>query len=318
MKILVVLPVKEHHVKMFEEAASGHELVFCEAPYVSEELAQSADIIIGNVKPALIKDSPNLKWIQLNNAGTEDFCVPGALPEGTLLTNATGTYGMAISEHMIGALFMVHKHLHEYYMQQQECLWKPLGPMTVIEGSTTLVIGLGDIGTTFARKMNAMGSYIIGIRKSDAQKPDYVGEQYTMDALEEVIGRADVVAMALPGYDGTRHVINEKILKLMKKNAVIINVGRGLSIDSMALCDALNEERIAAACLDVTDPEPLPEDHPLWKAKNVFITPHVSGGFRLAETLEKILALSAKNLKDYLAGAPVENIIDLKTGYVKR
>ncbi len=318
MKILVVLPVNEKHVEMFKAAAGDHEIIFCELAQANRELIQSANIIIGNVRPSDIKDSPNLKWIQLNNAGTEGFCVPGALPEGTLLTNATGTYGMAISEHMIGALFMVHKHLHEYYDQQKECIWKNVGPMTVIEGSTTLVIGLGDIGTTFARKMNAMGSYIIGIRKSDAPKPDYVGEQYTMDALEDVIGRADVVAMALPGYDGTRHVINEKVLKLMKKNAVIINVGRGLSIDSMALCDALNEERIAAACLDVTDPEPLPADHPLWRAKNAFITPHVSGGFRLQETLEKILALSAKNLKAYLAGEPVENVIDLNTGYVKR
>ena len=316
MRILIVLPVRQCHREMFEMAAPGHELVYCLADEVTRKLAASADVTLGNVAPELVAGSQRLRWLQLNNAGTEGFLEPGILPDGAILTNATGAYGMAISEHMIGMLFMLHKHLQDYYTQQQSCLWQRLGPMTVVGGSTTLVLGLGDIGTEFARKMDAMGSYVIGIRKSRAPKPDFVREQYTMDALESLLPRADVVAMSLPGYGETRHIINARTLRLMKPGAVLINVGRGMSVDSMALCDALNEGRIGGACLDVTEPEPLPPEHPLWKAKNVLITPHASGGFALEATLEKILAICGKNLAHFVKGEPLDNVVDMKTGYI--
>lgn len=318
MRIIVALPVNVRHREMFSAAASGAELIYCVDGVVSQELAESADVIIGNIAPELVRNTQRLKWLQLSFAGTEGFCGPGTLPEHVLLTNATGAYGMAISEHMIGMLFMLQKHLHRYYDQQKECHWERLEPMTVVDGSTTLVIGLGDIGQTFGRKMAALGSTVIGIRKSKAPKPDWLREQYTMDALADVIGQADIVAMSLPGYEATRHVINGDILSRMKPNAVIINVGRGMSIDTMALCEALNEGRIGGACLDVTEPEPLPPDHPLWRAKNVLITPHASGGFALAPTLDKIVALSARNLERFLKGEPLENVIDRSTGYVRR
>ncbi len=318
MRILIVLPVKEKHREMFEKAAPGHELVYCPAEEMTKDLAASADVILGNVPVELLKGCSRLKWIQLNNAGTEGFCEPDALPEETILTNATGAYGTAISEHMIGMVFMLHKHLHEYYLQQQSCVWERLGPMTVVDGSTTLVLGLGDIGTEFARKIHAMGSLVIGIRKSHQPKPDFVDEQYTMDALEAALPRADIVAMSLPGYSQTRHIINRETLALMKPTAVLINVGRGMSVDTDALCQALNEGRLGGACLDVTDPEPLPTDHPLWKAKNAIITPHASGGYALDFTLEKILKLCGKNLERFIKGQPLLNRVDMKTGYVKR
>ena len=315
MRILIVLPVKEKHREMFKKAAPGHELVYCPAEQVTKDMAASADVILGNVPVKLLKGCSRLKWIQLNNAGTEGFCEPGALPEKTILTNATGAYGTAISEHMIGMVFMLHKHLHEYYLQQQSCVWEKLGPMTVVDGSTTLVLGLGDIGTEFARRIHAMGSLVIGIRKSHQPKPDFVDEQYTMDALNDVLSRADIVAMSLPGYSQTRHIINKETLALMKPTAVLINVGRGISVDTDALCQALNEGRLGGACLDVTDPEPLPSDHPLWDMENVILTPHVSGGFTLPETLEKILNICIENLECYLVKRPLRNVVDRKTGY---
>lgn len=318
MRILIVLPVKEKHREMFKKAAPGHELVYCPAEQVTKDMAASADVILGNVPVKLLKGCSRLKWIQLNNAGTEGFCEPGALPEKTILTNATGAYGTAISEHMIGMVFMLHKHLHEYYLQQQSCVWEKLGPMTVVDGSTTLVLGLGDIGTEFARRIHAMGSLVIGIRKSHQPKPDFVDEQYTMDALNDVLSRADIVAMSLPGYSQTRHIINKETLALMKPTAVLINVGRGISVDTDALCQALNEGRLGGACLDVTDPEPLPADHPLWKAKNALITPHASGGYALDFTLEKILKLCGENLERFIKGEPLLNQVDMETGYVKR
>lgn len=318
MRILIVLPVKDVHREMFEKAAPGHELVYCLADKVTKELAASADVIIGNLPPGIVAGCERLRWLQLNNAGTEGFLEPGVLGKNTVLTNATGAYGMAISEHMLAMVFMLHKHLDKYYMQQQSCVWEKVEPMTVVCGTTTLILGLGDIGTAFAKKMDAMGSYVIGIRKSQAPKPDFVREQYTMAELHKVLPRADIVAMSLPGYEETRHIINSETLGLMKPGAVLINVGRGMSVDSMALCNALNEHRIGGACLDVTEPEPLPPDHPLWKAKNLILTPHASGGFALEATLEKILALCARNLARFVKGEPLENIVDMKTGYVER
>ncbi len=317
-KILVVLPVEERHRKMFQKAAPQAEFIWCPAADVTREQVREANIIIGNVPREFLKDSPNLRWIQLNNAGTEGFCEPGVLPEGTLLTNATGAYGMAISEHMIAMLFMLQKHLSVYYLQQREHRWEKQEPMAVTEGSTLLVLGLGDIGGSFARKMKAMGAYVIGVRRTVREKPEYVDELYTMDSLHQLLPRADVVALSLPGYAATRGVIGAAELELMRKNAVLLNVGRGTAVDTDALSEALYAGKIAGAGLDVTDPEPLPADHPLWDAPGALITPHVSGGYALKPTLEKILALSAGNLERYERGEKLENLIDRETGYVKR
>lgn len=317
-KILVVLPVEERHKKQFQQIAGEHEITYCLAKDVTKEEAQKANIIIGNLPVEYIRESPNLQWMQLNNAGTEGYCEPGVLPEKTILTNATGAYGMAISEHMIGMFFVLQKHLDTYYVQQQGHIWEKQEPMYVAEGSTVLVLGLGDIGGTFARKMKAMGSYIIGIRKSNQPKPEYVDEQYTMEALHQVLPRADVVALSLPAYDETRGILGRNEFEMMKENAVVLNVGRGSAIDTDALTDALYQRKIYGAGLDVTDPEPLSPCHPIWNAPHVLITPHVSGGYALAPTLEKILKISVRNLEKYLTGQPMENVIDFSTGYVKR
>ena len=317
-KILIVLPVEERHREMFKKAAPEAELIYCLADQVTKEQAQEANVIIGNVPREYLKDSPNLRWIQLNNAGTEGFCDPGVLPEGTLLTNASGAYGMAISEHLIAMLFMIQKHLGVYRDQQKEHLWIKQEPMLVTEGSTVLVLGLGDIGSTFARKMKAMGSYVIGVRRTLREKPDYVDELYTMDALSRLLPRADVVALSLPGYAATRGVIGKEELDRMKPGAVLLNVGRGTAVDTNALSDALYAGKLAGAGLDVTDPEPLPADHPIWDAPGALITPHASGGYALKPTLEKILALSARNLERYEKGETLENMVDLTTGYAKR
>ena len=317
-KILVVLPVKEEHKERIRNTAPDAKTTYCLEAEVTKEQVQDANIIIGNVKPEFLKDSRNLRWIQLNNAGTEGFCVPGILPEQAQLTNATGAYGMAISEHLIAMLFALQKRLDIYQDQQKEHRWEKQAHMMVTEGSHVLVIGLGDIGTTFARKMKALGAYVTGIRKSRKPKPEYVDAQYTMEALPELLPQADIVALSLPGYNDTKGVIGEKELHLMKANTILLNVGRGTAVDSLALAKALQEGTIYGAGLDVTDPEPLPEDHPLWDAPHCIITPHVSGGYALPETLEKILELSIKNLERYEKGETLHNIIDFSTGYVKR
>ena len=262
-----------------------------------------------------------MKWIQLNNAGTEGYCEPGLLPEGAVLTNATGAYGLAISEHMIACLFMLRKKLNLYYADQLNREWRREGHVGVIQGTTVLVIGLGDIGRTFAGKMKALGCYTIGIRRRVTEKTlagnVAADEVHGMEDLDQLLPRADVVAMSLPGNASTYHVLNRERIGLLKPNAIVLNVGRGTAIDTDALSDALYAGKITGAALDVTDPEPLPADHPLWSAPGALITPHISGGYSLPETLAQICDIFAENLERFRKGEPLRNVVDMGTGYCR-
>lgn len=317
MRILVVMQVTDRHKELLKAAASGEEILFIEASAVDEEIVKSADIIIGNLPPQLIVGSKRLKLLQLNNAGTDGYTDPGILPEQAVLTNATGAYGVAISEHMIGMLLCLMKKLNCYQDNMRENRWADLGPVPAIYGSKTLVVGLGDIGGEFARRMVAFGSSVTGIRRTKAEKPDYLEALYQMDSLYGALEEADIVAACLPSTAETRKVFNEEAFSHMKKGAYFINIGRGSAVDTDALMKALNSGRLAGACLDVTDPEPLPADHPLWNTPNVLITPHVSGGYHVKETHDRIIAIAARNIGHMLKNEPPENVVDLKTGYRK-
>ena len=165
-----------------------------------------------------------------------------------------------------------------------------------------MIVGLGDIGGEFAKRLKALGAYTIGIRRKSTNKPDYLDELHQMEQLNDLLPKADIVALSLPATKLTNGIINKKTLSLMKKDAVIINVGRGTAIDTDALCDALEKGNLLGAALDVTDPEPLPSDHRLWKIKNAIITPHVSGGYSLEETRNRIVNISVENLEAFLRG----------------
>lgn len=315
MKILVALPLNERQKEKLEQNFRHQEFIYCLPEELTEEKLSDVEIILGNVPPEILKYAKALKWLQLNNAGTEGYC-DGALPEEVLLTNATGAYGLAISEHMVGMLFELQKKLNLYSRNQREHVWRSEGHVRLIEGSRVLVIGLGDIGTAFAQKMKGLGCRTIGIKRREARKPEGVDDLFLMDRLEKQLPLADIVALCLPGNQDTFHLLNEERLAMLKQSAVVLNVGRGITIDTEALVRALQEGRIAGAALDVTDPEPLPAAHPLWDMDNVILTPHISGSFLLPETLEKILHICIENLECYLVKRPLRNVVDRKTGYI--
>ena len=322
MKIIVTPPFMEEQKSRIRKAAGPEQLIFRLKSEVTEELLSGADVILGNLDdPSQARFSRGLKWIQLNNAGTEGYCEPGLLPEGAVLTNATGAYGLAISEHMIASLFMLRKKLHLYYADQLRHEWKREGHVGVVQGTVVLVVGLGDIGRTFARKMRALGCYTIGIRRRVLEKTlagdAAANELHGLEALDQLLPRADVVALSLPGNASTYHVLDRERIGLLKPNAVVLNVGRGTAIDTDALSDALYAGKIAGAALDVTDPEPLPAGHPLWNAPGALITPHISGGYSLPETLEQICDIFAENLERFRKGEPLRNVVDMGTGYCR-
>ena len=136
-----------------------------------------------------------------------------------------------------------------------------------------------------------------------------------MDKLQELLPRADIVALCLPETSLTQNIINRETIELMKKDAVLINVGRGTAVDTEALCDALERGHLLGAAMDVTEPEPLLPEHRLWKIKNAVITPHVSGGFSLDETRNRIVSIAANNLQSLCEGTVFNNAIDLQKGY---
>ena len=322
MKIIVTPPFTEEQKERIRKAAGSEEPLFRLKSEITQELLSDADVILGNLdSPSQVRWAPGLKWIQLNNAGTEGYCEPGLLPEGAVLTNATGAYGLAISEHMIACLFMLRKKLNLYYEDQLRREWKREGHVGVIQGTTVLVIGLGDIGRTFARKMKALGCYTIGIRRRVSEKavPEDAAadEVHGMEDLDRLLPRADVVALSLPGNASTYHVLNRERIGLLKPNAIVLNVGRGTAIDTDALSDALYAGNVAGAALDVTDPEPLPANHPLWSAPGALITPHISGGYSLPETLAQICDIFAENLERFRKGEPLRNVVDMGTGYCR-
>lgn len=315
MKILVVMPVNDNHKKMLSEAAPEAEIIYMDAASADKATVESADVIVGNVSPALISGSTNLKLMQLNSAGTDGYTTPGVLPEQAVLTNATGAYGLAISEHMIGMLLCLMKKLDLYHDNMKAGEWKDHGPVPSIYGSKTLVVGLGDIGTEFAVRMNAMGSKVSGIKRNKSAKPDYIDEMYSMDHFHEALAKADIVATCLPGTAETYKLFDKQAFASMKKGAYFINVGRGNAVDTDALLEALNSGHLGGAGIDVTDPEPLPQEHPLWNAKNILITPHVSGGYHLEETHNRIVGIAARNIIHLINNEPFENIVDMQTGY---
>lgn len=313
--ILVLIPLEEKNKKLLEQKDISADYVYETPKTVEREQVQAANIIIGNPPADMVKGSENLEWLQLESAGVGKYADKDVLPEDAVLTNASGSYGLAISEYMLAVLFELYKKLHLYRDDQAKHIWKYEGEVKSIYRSTALIIGLGDIGGEFAKRVKALGAYTIGVRRKNPSKPDYLDELYFMDDLETLLPRADIVTLSLPATKLTNKIINERTLKLMKKDAVLVNVGRGNAVDTDALCDALENGHLLGAALDVTDPEPLPEGHRLWRMKNAVITPHVSGGYSLHETYERIVRLAISNLEAFVGGKDVVNIVNRSAGY---
>lgn len=313
--IVVLWRLDDNQKKLLEAGAPGSSFIYTENSPVSEAQIQNANIIFGNPPPDMLKAAKKLELLQLYSAGAEEYAREGILPVGALMANAKGAYGPAISEYMLGVLLELYRNLHVYRDNQAAGKWKYAGRVKAIFNSTALIVGAGDIGGEFAKRLNALGAYTIGIRRSAADKPEFLDELHVMDELENLLPRADVVALSLPDTKLTGKIIDRAALALMKRDAVLINVGRGSAIDTEALCDALEAGQLLGAALDVTEPEPLPPEHRLWKIKNAVITPHISGGFSLKDTKDRIVKIAAANMEALLNGKSLVNIIDISKGY---
>lgn len=312
MNILVAMPTYEEHEIRLKKACPEAAFTFLHGNRPEREQLENAEIIVGNIPFGDLQYCKNLNFFQLSMAGSDTFA--GKVPENVLLANSSGAYGLAISEHMLGMLLMLTKKLYLYRDNQNGAVWHDEGNVTSIFGSRVLTVGLGDIGGEFAKRCKDLGAYNIGIRRTMRSCPEFMDEMHTLDELDSLLPSADVVALALPNSEASRHLMNEARLRSMKRGAILLNVGRGSAVDTDALVKVLNEGLIMAG-IDVTDPEPLPKEHPLWHCPGIIITPHISGYYHLRHTQDKIIEIAACNIENYMNGRPIRNLVDRITGY---
>ncbi len=307
--ILVVVPVEERHKEKLEQAAGKASFTYTSITGATREQVEQADIIFGNVAPGLLKNATRLQWLQLNSAGADPYVPKGILPENAILTSSSGAYGKAVAQHMFAMLLAMQKKLHLYRDDQRNHVWGDRGNVTSIEDSKVLVVGAGDIGTYFAKLAHALGAYVIGVKRTQGPCPESMDELHTMEDLEQLLPQADAVVSFLPSTEETRGMFNARLFTLMKAGSNFLNGGRGNTVHTEDLCQALVSGHLAGAALDVTYPEPLPEDHPLWDIPNAYITPHVSGFYHLPETLDRVVDICTENLRRYRKGEPLKNVV---------
>ena len=256
-----------------------------------------------------LKDSPDAAWVQLPWAGIEAFVAAGVLDPSRTWTCGKGVYAEPVAEH---ALALALAGLRDLPQRIRATTWEKQGGVSLYDGKAT-ILGGGGITECLVDLLTPMRTEITVVRRDTSSPMHGVARLLGPDALHEALGQADAVFLALALTPETRGVIDAGALRAMQPHAWLINVARGAHVVTDDLVTALSEKWIGGAGLDVTDPEPLPDGHPLWELDNCIITPHT------ANSLEMGLPLLAKrvteNLRRYAAGEPLIGLVDLDAGY---
>lgn len=303
-----LLPVTPEEREAFLAAAPGVEQIFAGRRTVTQEQLDQATVILGWPRPAMVAQSRHLRWLHSMWAGTDEYAAPGVLRPGTLLTSSAGTNSQSVAEHMLACLLALQRKLPQCRDQQNQRAWVDVGNMKTISGAVVLVLGAGHVGAAFAQRCKALGcGRTIGLKRTLGGPVPGFDQLDTLDRLDRLLPQADVVALVLPHSAQTAGLMDERRLSLMKEDAILLSAGRGSVLDQQALVRVMEAGRLWGAALDVTVPEPLPADHPLWGVPNLLLTPHVAGGMRLEVTRKNCIQLGLDNLKRYLAGEPLVN-----------
>jgi len=298
------------------EAVAGDAEVVLFEPFDPDlDLIADADVFIGFCRPQVLKQLENLRWIHTYLVGV-DRCLsdPGVRKIDFIMSNNQRVSGPSIAELAITMTLMLSRKLHYYQEQQDQQRWARNAELsTDLSGKTLLILGLGGIGTETARRASALGMRVIATRNSSREGPEFVDKVGLSDEMYEFAGEADFVVNALPLTDKTNGLIDSRFFDALRPGAYYINVGRGKTTVTDDLVAALNDGTLAGAGLDVTDPEPLPSDHPLWVAKNVVITPHIAG--RNVDSVQRTLIIARENLRRYVQGEKLLSVVDVERGY---
>ena len=301
----------------FSALAPGARFVLQAAATPGE--VETADVVILPCQEeALLRQARGLEWLQVTAAGVDRCAANDALrARAPLITNMQRVMGPAIAEHALALMFALSRHFDWHQQHQHAHEWAngaaDLPEAQELEGRTLLVVGLGGIGTELARRAHALGMHVIATRSGGHEGPDFVEHVGTPDELLALASQADYVANCLPLTSATTGLFDRRFFAAMRAGAYFISVGRGRSTVTDELVAAIRSHHLAGAGLDVTDPEPLPANHPLWTLPGVIITPHVAAVS--PGSVELRLALLRENLRRYVAGEAMLSVVDAGRGY---
>jgi phosphoglycerate dehydrogenase-like enzyme len=300
-------------VATIEKAFPDIEFIAAGSRSEAAGLAERADVILSWCDAEIVDASTRVRWVQIFSAGAERCLnTQRILSKAVLLTNGQKMSSPAIGEHAIAMTLALSRDLVQYGKRMPTGEWGRDQDIDTISGKTMLVAGLGGIGSEAAKRAHALGMRVIATRNSSRRGPDYVDYVGLSHELFELAQQADVVVNALPLTDKTAGLFDEAFFDAVKPGVIFVNVARGGSVVTDDLVAALKSGRVSAAGLDVTDPEPLPADHPLWQMENVLITPHIAWA---GTDRSRVRLLAIENLRRYIAGDKLLNVVDPDAGY---
>lgn len=254
----------------------------------------------------------NLKWIQLSSIGIDQLPVDKLINKDIVVTNNRGGYSIPMGEWIVLKILELIKQSMEFYRKQQNKVWKIDGRVLELYKKKVLFIGTGTIAKEGAKRLQGFECEVVGINTT-GKDVGYFNKCYPIKSLEDIISEYDVVVIAIPSTKNTYHLINEEMLNLMKEGAYLINVSRGNIIDERAFIDNIRKGKLGGAALDVFEEEPLNKESALWELDNVIVTPHNSWVSEMRN--ERRFELIYENMKRYIAGEKLSNVVDIEKGY---
>ncbi|MDD3242186.1 MAG: D-2-hydroxyacid dehydrogenase [Eubacteriales bacterium] len=314
---VISLPVTDADLQGLRREFPGWRFVLqAQRGAFDASLVRGCEVLACQGNAEMIRAAHSAKWVHTFSAGVDGLFDALAVshPEGIPLTNSAGVYGIPIAEHSLALLMALSRHLDICARQMEHGQWQHPGLARELRGSTVGILGTGDIGTHLAQMVAALGATALGYKRRPCEAFAPFARLYSGDdGLAALLPQCDYLCVCLPGTAHTRGLLDARRISLMKPGVILTNIGRGHIIDTEALLRALRCGQVGGAGLDVTDPEPLPRDHPLWQLPNVLITPHCSNSSALSE--QRKLNLFAHNLRAYLAGQPLPNLVDPQWEY---
>jgi phosphoglycerate dehydrogenase-like enzyme len=316
--VIIVRDPAPRKIEWLREVAPGVELIVANDFPDAIAAAPRADALIGFCTADILAKGSRVQWIQLMSAGAERCVgIPEVPVRNILVTNMQRVGGPVMAEHVMAMTLALARGLQTYVREQEASRWNAdaVGDegTLALQGKTMLIAGLGGIGTEVAKRAHAFDMRITATRASNKPAPSFVSHVGPPEELMTLLREADVVVNALPLTEETKGVFDARAFAAMKPKALFINVGRGSTVVTAELVRALSEKRLGGAGLDVTDPEPLPAESPLWKMPNVIITPHVSTDSDFGS--ERHWLIARENLRRYVAGERMLSVVDVKRGY---
>lgn len=314
--IVTTFPLSDKHRISIEREVPSANLSVYESVEEARQALPEAEILVTygeDLTAEYINECKRLKWIQVISAGVDKMPFEQIAHKGILVTNARGIHAVPMAEYVVGALLQITHRAWQFYDLQQKREWDRSVRTEELHGKTLGILGPGAIGSAVAEKAKAFGMRVIGMNTKGTPVP-HVDEMRPRAGMDSLLQESDFIVVIVPLTDATRDLVGGRELRLMKKDAWLINISRGDVVEESALNQALQEHRIGGAVLDVFRTEPLPQDSPLWTAPNCIVTPHISG--RSPRYMERAMEIFVSNLKTYVSGSgDYINQIDPAIGY---